>query len=321
MSLLVETKNLTKHFDVTKGFILKRRVGVVHAVDNVNLKIKKGQTRALVGESGCGKTTLGKCILRIIEPTSGRVLFEGKDITKVDKGGFKALRRQMQMIFQNPYSSVNPRMSVKQIIKEPLEIHGEYKNGRDDRIIELLTLVGLKPEDMNKYPHELSGGMRQRVVIARALALNPKFIVADEPVASIDVSVRAQILNLIMDLQRKLKLTYLYISHDLSTVRNIADEVSVMYLGEIVEEAPTEELFNNPSHPYTKALLSAIPIPDPTKRTKRYLLSGEVPGSISPPSGCRFHTRCPYAANKCSEKTPPLTQVKNDHFVACYYPL
>jgi oligopeptide/dipeptide ABC transporter ATP-binding protein len=300
-------------------------MGEVHAVDQVSLEIKKGETFGLVGESGCGKTTLAKCILYLEPPTSGGVIFEGKNITNIFKRGNHAqilsLRRQMQYIFQNPYASLDPRMTVADIIMEPFQIHHQIpKSQWLNRMYELLAMVGLEEYHAERYPHEFSGGQRQRICIARALAVDPKFIAADEPVASLDVSVRAQILNLLRDLQQKLGITYLYISHDLSTVKHICSKVAVMYLGRIVELAGTEELFAHPLHPYTVALMSAIPLPDPKHKRERIVLPGEVPSPINPPSGCRFHPRCPCRIDICTKVRPPLEEQRPNHWVECYNP-
>jgi len=322
----VEIKDLTKHFPVyERGIILKRRLGDVHAVDQVSFDIQEGETFGLVGESGCGKTTLARCLLYLEIPTSGSIFFNGKNITQIFKRGNRsqvlALRRQMQYIFQNPYSSLDPRMTVADIIMEPFEVHRHIPHAQWlDRMYELLRMVGLEDYHAERYPHEFSGGQRQRICIARALAVDPKFIAADEPVASLDVSVRAQILNLLRDLQQKLGLTYLYISHDLSTVRHICHRVAVMYLGKIVELADTEELFEHPLHPYTVALMSAIPIPDPKHKTHRIILPGEVPSAINPPPACRFHPRCPRRIDICSKVEPPLIEVRPGHWLACYNP-
>ncbi len=322
----LEVDYLTKHFPVfERGLLLKRRIGMVHAVDNVSLQINHGETFGLVGESGCGKTTLARCIVNLETPTEGRIQFNGIDVTKVFKTGNKprilALHREMQYIFQNPYASLDPRMTVADIIMEPFAVHNHVpKSQRLDRMYELLKMVGLEDYHAERYPHEFSGGQRQRICVARALAVEPKLIIADEPVASLDVSIRAQILNLLSDLQQKLGLTYLYISHDLSTVRHICDRVAVMYLGKLVEVAETEELFENPLHPYTVALMSAIPVPDPKHKTARIVLPGEVPSPISPPSGCRFHPRCPRAIDICARVEPELVEVRTGHWLACYNP-
>ncbi len=315
---LLRVVNLRKYFQLG-GLFFRRKEGYVKAVDGVNMEIEKGKTVALVGESGCGKTTLGRTILRLIEPTSGEIYFEGKNILKLNKREMMRMRRNMQLVQQDPQSALNPRMTIKASVGEPLIVHGIAK-GRElrERVLSLLEKVGLREEHMNRFPHELSGGQRQRVCIARALALNPKFIVLDEPTSSLDVSVQAQILNLLKKLQRELSLTYLFISHDLSVVRYISDHVYVMYLGKIVEHADMEEIFENPLHPYTKILFSAVPIPDPKLKRERLIIKGDVPSAINPPSGCRFHPRCPEAMKICSEEEPPLLEVRKGHFVACH---
>ena len=314
---LVEVRNLKKYFPAGEG-LLGAGADTVKAVDDVSFVIRRGETFGLVGESGCGKSTTGRCVLRLIEPTSGEVWFEGRDLLSTGANELRRLRREMQIIFQDPYSSLNPRMQVGEIIGEPLVIHRVgNRRQRRDRVAELLGLVGLKPEHAARYPHEFSGGQRQRIGIARALALNPKFIVCDEPVSALDVSVQAQVVNLLQDLQERLGLTYLFISHGLSVVEHISTRVGIMYLGKLVEVASSEEIFHNPLHPYTKALLSAIPIPDPDAARARLPLKGEIPTAISPPSGCRFRTRCPIAEPRCSESEPQLVEVSADHFVAC----
>jgi peptide/nickel transport system ATP-binding protein len=310
---LVEIIDLKKHFPVPHK-------QVVRAVDGVSFTINRGETLGLVGESGCGKTTVGRCILRLIEPTSGEIHFDGRDLLNLDRGEMRSLRRRMQIIFQDPYSSLNPRMKVGSIISEPLEIHhvGDRRE-RKDRVAELLRVVGLDPDYANRYPHQFSGGQRQRIGIARALALNPDFIVADEPVSALDVSVQAQVVNLMQDLQERFGLTYLFISHGLAVVKHISTRVGVMYLGKLVELAPAHEIYANPLHPYTQALLRAIPIPDPeAKRRAAQRLGGDVPNPIAPPSGCRFHTRCPHAIDRCSTEEPELVEVSPGHFVSCF---
>ncbi|HEX8851851.1 MAG TPA: dipeptide ABC transporter ATP-binding protein, partial [Pyrinomonadaceae bacterium] len=305
-------RGLVKHFPVEGSD------DVVRAVDGVTFEIFRGETLGLVGESGCGKSTVGRCLLRLIEPTHGEVSFEGQDVTQMRGGDLRRLRRQMQIIFQDPYASLNPRLRVRDIVGEPLVVHriGD-KAERRARVADLLKKVGLDPDYMNRYPHEFSGGQRQRIGIARALALNPKLIVADEPVSALDVSVQAQVINLLEDLQAEFDLTYLFISHGLAVVEHISDRVAVMYLGRIVEVASATELYANPLHPYTRALLSAIPVPDPTRKRERIVLKGDVPTPINPPSGCRFHTRCPEAIPECSRIDPDLREVAPGHTVAC----
>ena len=315
---LVEVKGLKKYFPAGGG-LLGAGGDTVKAVDDVSFHIRRGETFGLVGESGCGKSTTGRCILRLIEPTAGEVTFEGQDMLALDAKSLRQLRREMQIIFQDPYASLNPRMAVGEIIAEPLVIHrAGNRSARKQRVGELLELVGLKPEHAARYPHEFSGGQRQRIGIARALALNPKFIVCDEPVSALDVSVQAQVVNLLQDLQEQLGLTYLFISHGLSVVEHISTRVGIMYLGKLVEVAPSEAIFHNPLHPYTRALLSAIPVPDPEARRERLPLTGEIPTAIEPPSGCRFRTRCPLAEPRCAEDEPRLVEVDKDHFVACH---
>ncbi len=315
MAQFIKVKNLTKKFPIKKGFFNKQ-VGAVHAVNNISLEIKKGETLGLVGESGCGKSTAGRCILGLIPPTKGSVELEGQDITHRNAKEFRALRKKMQIIFQNPYSSLNPRMSVETILREPLVIHEKLsKKEQKQRILDLLEMVGLNEGVLKRHPHEFSGGQRQRIGIARALALNPKFIVADEPVSALDISIQAQILNLMQGLKKDLNLTYLFISHDLGVIRYICDRVAVMYLGEIVETAPVKELFENPGHPYTQALLSSIPGSDVSKKI---ILKGDIPSPVSPPPGCKFHTRCPCAMDVCREVWPERAKISEEHFANCH---
>ena len=315
--VLVEVRNLKKYFPVRGPF--GRSKLMVHAVDDVSFNIEDGETLGLAGESGCGKTTLGRTILRLYEPTSGEAYFEGRNIFELGKEELRKLRREMQIIFQDPYSSLNPRMTVQAIIGEPLNVHGVVeKDEQEDKIIEMLKKVGLEPEHIRRYPHEFSGGQRQRIAIARALILNPKFIVADEPASALDVSVQASILNLMRDLQQEFGLTYLFVTHDLSVIRLMSDRVAIMYLGRIVELAPTDELFASPEHPYTQALLSAIPIPDPNVEMKPIFLKGDIPTPINPPSGCRLHPRCPYCKSMCEETEPELINVGGKHYVTCH---
>jgi oligopeptide transport system ATP-binding protein len=316
---LLEVKHLKKHFPI-KGGVFSKTIGYVYAVDDVNFTLSKGETLGLVGESGCGKSTTGRTILRLIEPTDGTIAFEGQDITTLDKGAMRALRREMQIIFQDPYASLNPRMTVGSIIGEPLEIHKIAKGSeKEERVASLLQKVGLRAEDMRKYPHEFSGGQRQRIGIARALALNPKLIVCDEPVSALDVSIQAQVINLLDDLQAEFGLSYLFIAHNLNVVEHISNRVAVMYLGQIVELASDEELYKNPQHPYTEALLSAVPIPDPTVKKKRIILEGDVPSPINPPKGCHFHTRCMYKEKICEEVEPEFKDIGGGHWVACHF--
>ena len=322
----IQVRNLVKYFPIySRGVLTKKQMGKVHAVDDVSFDINKQETFALVGESGCGKTTAARVILNLIEPTSGKVIIDGENIFEkfksADKEGKLALRRKMQMIFQNPYGSLDPRMTIYDIISEPFSIHRHIaKEKWKDRVYELLQLVGLEEYHAERYPHEFSGGQRQRICIARALAVEPEFIVADEPVSSLDVSIRAQILNLLGDLQATMGLSFLYISHDLSSVRQVSQRVGVMYLGEIVELADTDELFTRPMHPYTQALIEAVPIPDPRVKNFKAGLKGEVPSPITPPSGCRFRSRCPRAKASCAEKRPEFSDVGEGHFVSCNEP-
>ena len=315
---LLRVKNLKKYFPI-RGGLFSREVARVHAVDGVSFDIYPGETLGLVGESGCGKSTTGRAILRLIEPTAGEVTFDGKNVTTLDKRALRGLRKEMQIIFQDPYASLNPRMTVGSIVGEALVIHklAATKREREERVVKILETVGLSADHLRRYPHEFSGGQRQRIGIARSLAVNPKFIVADEPVSALDVSIQAQIINLLEDLQKQFGLTYLFIAHDLSVVEHISTRVAVMYLGKIVELAPAKELYTNPKHPYTEALLSAVPIPDPTVKRKRILLEGDVPSPIKPPSGCRFHTRCPIRVPACSEHEQVLKEISPGHWVAC----
>jgi oligopeptide transport system ATP-binding protein len=323
---LLEVSNLTKHFPVTRGILIKHQLGTVKAVDGVSFSVDRGETMALVGESGCGKSTTARAVLRLIEPTSGSIRFDGEELTEAGTERLRELRREMQIVFQDPYASLNPRMPVRTILTEPFKIHGLDPG---DRVAELLALVGLAPEHEGRYPHEFSGGQRQRVGIARAIALDPKLVVCDEPVSALDVSIQAQVLNLLEDIQSRLGLAYLFIAHDLSVVRHIADRVCVMYLGAIVEEAETDALFETPSHPYTQALISAVPVPDPRIERVRtpILLAGDVPSPLDPPSGCRFRTRCPKFANdlseserqRCIDEPPELVDRGTGHPAACHY--
>jgi len=319
---LVRVENLVKHFPITQGIVVQRQVGAVKAVDGLSFNIKQGETLGLVGESGCGKSTTGRAILQLHEPTSGHVYYKDEDLTKASASTMRKLRRDIQIIFQDPYASLNPRMTIGDIIGEPLEVHnvGTVKERRE-RVQELLHLVGLNPFFIKRYPHEFSGGQRQRIGVARALALNPEFIVCDEPISALDVSVQAQVVNLLEELQEKFNLTYLFIAHDLSMVRHISDRIAVMYLGKLVELAERAELFNNKMHPYTIALLSAVPIPDPIKerQRKRIILLGDVPSPANPPSGCRFHTRCPIAEDLCKQEDPPFEEKIPGHWVACHF--
>ncbi|MEI6262681.1 MAG: dipeptide ABC transporter ATP-binding protein [Deltaproteobacteria bacterium] len=316
---IIRASNIVKHYPIMGGVFLKQ-IAAVKAVDGVSFSIKQGETLGLVGESGCGKSTLGRAILRLEEPTSGEVYFEGENILTFPPEQLRSLRKQMQIIFQDPFSSLNPRKNVFQIIGEPLLIHGmKSREEREQRVLYLLDVVGLRQEAMRRYPHQFSGGQRQRIGIARALALNPKLIVCDEAVSALDVSIRAQVINLLKDLQNEFGLTYLFISHDLSVVEYISDLVAVMYLGKIVEIARSSELYSHPLHPYTQALLSASPLPDPTLKRHRIILKGDVPSPINPPSGCRFHTRCLYAEDVCGRKEPELCDIYGDHQAACFF--
>lgn len=317
--VLLEVKQLKKYFPVKAG-VFKKTVGYVKAVDEISFYIKEGETLGLVGESGCGKSTTGATILRLEEATSGEVKYQGKDVLGLNKKEMREMRKEMQIIFQDPYASLNPRMTVADIVGEPLDIHNlvDNKKERNERVRELLDSVGLTAEQMNRYPHEFSGGQRQRIGVARALAVSPKLIIADEPVSALDVSIQAQVINILQDLQREYGLTYLFIAHDLSVVKHISDRVAVMYLGKIVEMTGKEDLYNNPLHPYTQSLLSAIPIPDPTVNNERIILEGDVPSPVNPPSGCRFHPRCPKAMEVCSEAVPEFKEYDDGHFAACH---
>lgn len=319
--VLMHVKDLKMYFPITRGIVIQRHVGDIKAVDGVTFDIRQGETLGLVGESGCGKSTTGRAILQLYAPTGGEVEFEGKDITKLRGEELRKMRRRMQMIFQDPYASLNPRMTVGNIIAEPLEVHNILnRNERRDRVKELLEVVGLNPYFINRYPHEFSGGQRQRIGVARALALNPDFIVCDEPISALDVSIQAQVINLLEDLQQEYGLTYLFIAHDLSVVRHISDRIAVMYLGKLVELADRKTLYDNPMHPYTQALLSAVPIPDPVveEKRQRVILEGDVPSPANPPTGCNFCTRCPKAFEPCYETEPEFRELEPDHWVACH---
>ena len=323
--ILLRAEHVTKYFPVRQGILLQREVARVHAVDDVSFDLRAGETLGLVGESGCGKSTLARCIARLFPLTGGSIVFEGKDISRLSRRQLRPVRRDLQMVFQDPYASLNPRKRVGAVIADPLRIHKWGSREQIKRRVgELLELVGLSPEHINRYPHEFSGGQRQRIGVARALALHPRLIIADEPVSALDVSIRAQVINLLDDLQDELSLTYIFIAHDLGVVRHVSDRIAVMYLGKIVEISPAEELYQRPVHPYTEALLSAVPIPDPdlSEQRKQIVLEGDVPSPISPPSGCRFHTRCRYATEICSQQEPPLAARGGEgHLAACHHPL
>ncbi len=321
---IIKVENLSKFFPITQGIFLQRQTGAVQAVDNVSLSIKKGETFGLVGESGCGKSTLGRTIIQLYKPTSGKAYFDGLDLTQLEGKNLRQARKNMQMVFQDPYSSLNPRLTVGGLISEPLEAHGiGNSNERKEKVLELLELVSLSSYYINRYPHEFSGGQRQRIGIARALALEPQFLVLDEPISALDVSIQAQVVNLFEELQNRLNLTYLFIAHDLSMIRYISDRVAVMYLGKLVELASRDELYGYPLHQYTQALLSAVPIPNPKRERgrKRIVLEGDVPSPANPPIGCRFHPRCPIAKELCEQEEPEWTELIPEHWVACHYPL
>ena len=321
---ILQVEHLVKHFPIKRGIIFDKQIGAVQAVDDVSFTVNRGETLGLVGESGCGKSTLSRSILQLIKPTSGSVKFMGREITGLKSKESQALRPQMQMIFQDPYASLNPRKRIAQIVGDPMRLHGIVdRSGVRDAVRELLERVGLNPEHYNRFPHEFSGGQRQRIGIARALSLNPKLIIADEPVSALDVSIQAQIINLLDDLQDEFQLTYLFVAHDLSVVRHVADRIAVMYLGKIVEIGPAKDVYDNPIHPYTLSLLSAVPIPDPRANAarKQIILEGDVPSPANPPSGCRFHPRCPSATEICSELEPPLIHYGHDHWAACHHPV
>jgi oligopeptide/dipeptide ABC transporter ATP-binding protein len=324
MTPLIEARELTKYFPITQGIVFQRQIGAVKAVDGVTFGVNSGETLGIVGETGCGKSTTAKLLMRLLDPTSGEILFEGEDVAKRKGAGLKALRREVQMVFQDPYSSLNPRKTVGSIIAEPYSIHGLYgeEGERKKQVQELMDRVGLNPEHYNRYPHEFSGGQRQRIGVARAIALEPKLLIADEPVSALDVSIQAQVLNLLKRLQREMGLTLVFISHDLSVVRHMCDRVAVMYLGKIVELAPNEALYSYPRHPYTGALLAAVPVPDPSGgKRERAPLSGDVPSPANPPAACRFHTRCPKAQELCWTEEPPLEDKGGGTLAACHFPL
>jgi len=321
-NILLNVQNLKMYFPITQGIIIQRHIGDIKAVDDISFSIRQGETMGLVGESGCGKSTTGRAILQLYRPTDGHVFFKSEDLTELKGEGLRRMRRQMQMIFQDPYASLNPRMTVGNIIGEPLEVHNIYssKAERRERVQELLRVVGLNPYFVNRYPHEFSGGQRQRIGVARALAVNPEFIVCDEPISALDVSIQAQIINMLEDLQGEFGLTYLFIAHDLSVVRHISDRIAVMYLGKLAELADRDDLYENPMHPYTQALLSAVPIPDPVieEKRQRIILEGDVPSPANPPKGCNFSTRCPRVMDVCHEVDPEFKDAGNGHWVACH---
>ena len=320
---LLHAEHVKLHFPVKQGVLIDRTVAHVHAVDDVSLTLAEGQTLGIVGESGCGKSTLARCLVRLLEPTSGTLRFRGNDITHTGRRGLKSFRREVQMVFQDPVSSLNPRQRVGQIVGSPLSLNGMSGRERQTRVRELLDRVGLNPEHVNRFPHEFSGGQRQRIGVARALAFRPKLIICDEPVSALDVSIQAQVVNLLDDLQDEFGLSYVFIAHDLAVVRHVSDQIAVLYLGKLVELSPAEELYHKPIHPYTRALLSAIPVPDPkdNRERDRTVVGGEPPNPINPPSGCRFHTRCPLATEVCSQVEPPLAEYPGGHLAACHHPL
>jgi oligopeptide transport system ATP-binding protein len=320
--VLVTVKNLKKYFPIHEGIVIQKHTGNIKAVDDVNFEIYSGETLGLVGETGSGKTTVGRTMLRLYEPTEGKVIFDGTDLTELQGGGLRKMRARMQMIFQDPYASLNPRMTVGSILSAPLEVHGFWKGKeKGERVDQMLELVGLNPDFVNRYPHEFSGGQRQRICIARALMLNPDLVVCDEPISSLDVSIQAQVVNLLEELQDKLGLTYLFIAHDLSMVRHISDRIAVMYLGKIVELADRDEIYLHSLHPYTQALMSAVPVPDPDKarNRKRIILEGDIPSPANPPVGCNFNTRCPYKKDICFKDDPEYREIKKGHWVACHF--
>jgi oligopeptide transport system ATP-binding protein len=321
-TILVQVRNLKKYFPISEGLIFQRHVNDVKAVDDVSFDVYHGETLGLVGETGCGKTTVGRTVLRLYEPTDGQILFDDVDLATLQEGPLRQMRRRMQMIFQDPYASLNPRMTVGSIIAAPIEVHDHARGTeKKDRIQELLKIVGLNPDFVNRYPHEFSGGQRQRIGIARALALNPDLIICDEPISSLDVSIQAQVVNLLEELQDKLGLTYIFIAHDLSMVRHISDRIAVMYLGKIVELADRNEIYLRPLHPYTQALMSAVPVPDPdiARERKRTILKGDIPSPVNPPIGCNFNTRCPIAKERCFNEDPEYREIVPEHWVACHY--
>ena len=321
---LLQAEHVVKYFPIKRGILFQREVARVHAVDDVSLEVQQGETLGLVGESGCGKSTLGRAFVRLFPLTDGRIVFDGQDISTLSRRGMRPMRRELQIIFQDPYASLNPRQRVGQIVGTPLAIHGMGdRRERKRQVQELLQKVGLSPEHYNRFPHEFSGGQRQRIGVARALALRPKLVIADEPVSALDVSIQAQVINLLADLQEDFELTYVFIAHDLGVVRHVSERIAVMYLGKIVELGPAEEVYANPIHPYTLSLLSALPIPDPRANAQRdqIVLEGDIPSPANPPEGCRFHTRCPYATAICSEEEPHLVDFGKGHFAACHHPL